>query len=134
VHLAAAESATGKLYLNEIGTIPGFTSISTFPWMWEQSGLPFSALLDRLIDRRPSARSPQGHPPHPLEVSCTADSVAHALSDPAGTHADACFRLRLAAMWDRPSACASPDPLFVILGRLPATENQTPNGNRYQSA
>lgn len=44
------EAATGKLYLNEINTIPGFTSISMYPKMWEQSGLPFSALLDRLIE------------------------------------------------------------------------------------
>jgi len=44
------ESATGKLYLNEINTIPGFTSISMYPKMWEQTGMPFSALLDRLID------------------------------------------------------------------------------------
>ncbi|HVN05196.1 MAG TPA: D-alanine--D-alanine ligase family protein [Bryobacteraceae bacterium] len=43
------ESATGNLYLNEINTIPGFTSISMYPKMWEHSGLPFSALLDRLI-------------------------------------------------------------------------------------
>jgi D-alanine-D-alanine ligase len=43
------ESATGKLYINEINTIPGFTSISMYPKMWEQSGLSFSALLDRLI-------------------------------------------------------------------------------------
>jgi D-alanine-D-alanine ligase len=43
------ESATGKLYINELNTIPGFTSISMYPKMWEQSGLPFSALLDRLI-------------------------------------------------------------------------------------
>ena len=44
------ESATGKLYLNELNTIPGFTSISMYPKMWEHSGLPFSALLDRLIE------------------------------------------------------------------------------------
>jgi D-alanine-D-alanine ligase len=44
------ESATGKLYLNEINTIPGFTSISMYPKMWEQSGLSFSALVDRLIE------------------------------------------------------------------------------------
>ncbi|MGC9948005.1 MAG: D-alanine--D-alanine ligase family protein [Bryobacteraceae bacterium] len=44
------EAATGKLYLNEINTIPGFTSISMYPKMWEQSGLGFSALLDRLIE------------------------------------------------------------------------------------
>jgi D-alanine-D-alanine ligase len=44
------ESATGKLYLNEINTIPGFTSISMYPKMWEHSGLSFSALIDRLIE------------------------------------------------------------------------------------
>jgi D-alanine-D-alanine ligase len=44
------ESATGKLYLNEINTIPGFTSISMYPKMWEHSGLSFSALLDRLLE------------------------------------------------------------------------------------
>ena len=44
------ESATGKLYLNEINTIPGFTSISMFPKMWEQTGLGFAALVDRLIE------------------------------------------------------------------------------------
>jgi D-alanine-D-alanine ligase len=44
------EAATGKLYLNEINTIPGFTSISMYPKMWEQSGIAFSALLDRLIE------------------------------------------------------------------------------------
>ncbi|HET9783957.1 MAG TPA: D-alanine--D-alanine ligase family protein [Terriglobales bacterium] len=40
---------TGKLYLNEINTMPGFTSISMYPMMWAASGVPFPALLDRLI-------------------------------------------------------------------------------------
>ena len=44
------ETATGKLFVNEPNTIPGFTSISMFPKMWEFSGLPYSALLDRLIE------------------------------------------------------------------------------------
>jgi D-alanine-D-alanine ligase len=43
------ETATGKLYINEINTIPGFTSISMYPKMWEHSGVSFPALLDRLI-------------------------------------------------------------------------------------
>jgi D-alanine-D-alanine ligase len=43
------ESATGRIYVNEINTIPGFTSISMYPKMWEASGLSFGALLDRLI-------------------------------------------------------------------------------------
>ena len=40
--------ATG--ILNEINTIPGFTSIVMYPKMWEHSGIPFGALLDRLIE------------------------------------------------------------------------------------
>ena len=40
---------TGKVYLSEINTIPGFTSISMYPKLWEASGLPYSQLLDRLI-------------------------------------------------------------------------------------
>jgi D-alanine-D-alanine ligase len=44
------EAATGKLYINEINTIPGFTSISMYPKMWEASGIGFGALIDRLIE------------------------------------------------------------------------------------
>ena len=44
------ENATGKFYINEINTIPGFTSISMYPKMWEHSGLPMPKLIDRLIE------------------------------------------------------------------------------------
>ncbi len=44
------DDATGDLYLNEINTIPGFTSISMYPKLWEASGLSYSELLDRLIE------------------------------------------------------------------------------------
>ncbi|MCL6508142.1 MAG: D-alanine--D-alanine ligase [Bryobacteraceae bacterium] len=44
------ERATERIYINEINTIPGFTSISMFPRMWEHSGLPYSRLIDRLIE------------------------------------------------------------------------------------
>lgn len=44
------ETATGKFYINEINTIPGFTSISMFPKMWAYSGIPYSDLIDRLIE------------------------------------------------------------------------------------
>ncbi|HDP81072.1 MAG TPA: D-alanine--D-alanine ligase [Spirochaetes bacterium] len=40
----------GAFYLNEINTLPGFTSISMYPKLWEATGLPYPALLDRLID------------------------------------------------------------------------------------
>jgi D-alanine-D-alanine ligase len=38
------------LYLNEVNTLPGFTSVSMYAKMWEASGLSYGALLDRLID------------------------------------------------------------------------------------
>jgi len=40
---------TGKIYLNEINTMPGFTSISMYPKLWAASGLEYSDLIDRLI-------------------------------------------------------------------------------------
>ena len=40
---------SGALYLNELNTIPGFTTISMYSKMWAASGLPYPALLDRLI-------------------------------------------------------------------------------------
>jgi D-alanine-D-alanine ligase len=43
------ERATGRLLVNEINTIPGFTSISMFPKLWEASGLPYPELLERLV-------------------------------------------------------------------------------------
>ena len=44
------ERKTGRIYVNEINTIPGFTSISMFPKLWEASGLPYPRLIDRLIE------------------------------------------------------------------------------------
>ena len=39
-----------KIYLNEVNTIPGFTSISMYPKLWEASGIPFRELIDKLIE------------------------------------------------------------------------------------
>lgn len=39
----------GELLVSEVNTIPGFTSISMYPKLWEASGVPFAELLDRLI-------------------------------------------------------------------------------------
>jgi D-alanine-D-alanine ligase len=44
------EKKFGKIFLNEANTIPGFTSISMYPKMWEASGIPFRELIDRLIE------------------------------------------------------------------------------------
>jgi len=39
----------GNIIINELNTIPGFTSISMYPMLWEASGIPYSELIDRLI-------------------------------------------------------------------------------------
>ncbi|MEI6094116.1 MAG: D-alanine--D-alanine ligase family protein [Gammaproteobacteria bacterium] len=41
---------TGQIYFNEINTLPGFTSISMYPKLWEASGLSYPQLLDELVD------------------------------------------------------------------------------------
>ncbi|MBS1961032.1 MAG: D-alanine--D-alanine ligase [Bdellovibrionales bacterium] len=40
----------GKIYFNEVNTMPGFTSISMYPKMWEASGVPYGELLTKLIE------------------------------------------------------------------------------------
>src|SRR5713101_8070758 len=44
------ERETGQVYINEVNTLPGFTSISMYPKLWEASGLSYDQLLDRLIE------------------------------------------------------------------------------------
>jgi len=44
------ERRTGRLLVNEINTIPGFTSISMYPKLWEASGIRYPELIDRLIE------------------------------------------------------------------------------------
>lgn len=41
---------TGELYLNELNTMPGFTSISMYPKLWEATGIPYGDLVERLIE------------------------------------------------------------------------------------
>jgi D-alanine-D-alanine ligase len=44
------EKKSGKIFLNEVNTIPGFTSISMYPKLWEASGISFRELIDKLIE------------------------------------------------------------------------------------
>ena len=44
------ERGTNRMFVNEINTIPGFTPISMYPKLWEATGIPYSELIDRLID------------------------------------------------------------------------------------
>jgi D-alanine-D-alanine ligase len=43
------DPVTDKVYLNEINTMPGFTSISMYPKLWGATGIPYKELIDRLI-------------------------------------------------------------------------------------
>ncbi|MEC9448757.1 MAG: D-alanine--D-alanine ligase, partial [Actinomycetota bacterium] len=40
----------GRMLLNEVNTIPGFTPISMYPRLWQKAGLSYPALIDRLVD------------------------------------------------------------------------------------
>ncbi len=40
----------GKIYVNEINTLPGFTSISMYPKLWEESGIKYTDLITKLVD------------------------------------------------------------------------------------
>jgi D-alanine-D-alanine ligase len=42
------ENETGRVYINEVNTLPGFTQISMYPKLWEASGLSYPELVDRL--------------------------------------------------------------------------------------
>jgi len=41
---------SGEVVISEVNTIPGFTSISMYPKLWEASGIPYAELIDRLIE------------------------------------------------------------------------------------
>jgi D-alanine-D-alanine ligase len=43
------ERGSGRLLINEINTIPGFTPTSVYSRLWDASGLPYEELLDRLV-------------------------------------------------------------------------------------
>ena len=58
---------TGQLFVNEVNTIPGFTTISMYPKMWEASGLPYPELLDGLIQLAVARHSQK----HQLRTSFT---------------------------------------------------------------
>ena len=75
------EKSTGKVFLNEINTIPGFTSISMYPKMWEASGVPFRELVDRLLSWR--SRSTAKRPARNTRSSFRPARAARSRSDPA---------------------------------------------------
>jgi D-alanine-D-alanine ligase len=61
------DRASGQFYVNELNSLPGFTSGSMYPKLWEATGLPYPALLDRLIElaleRHDRRAKLETHPP-----------------------------------------------------------------------
>ncbi|HTZ74323.1 MAG TPA: D-alanine--D-alanine ligase family protein [Candidatus Aquilonibacter sp.] len=62
------EKRTGKIFVNELNTIPGFTSISMYPKLWEASGVPYSELIDRLIDLALDAHREKARTKYSIEL------------------------------------------------------------------
>ena len=44
------DKKTGKIYLNEINTIPGFTKYSMFPLLWEAAGVKYGKTIERIVE------------------------------------------------------------------------------------
>jgi D-alanine-D-alanine ligase len=68
------EHRTGRILLNEINTIPGFTSISMYPKLWEASGLPYRELLSRLIELALAQHREKQRTKYTIELPAAASS------------------------------------------------------------
>ncbi|MGA2503755.1 MAG: D-alanine--D-alanine ligase family protein [Anaerolineales bacterium] len=55
------EKGTDEIYLNELNTIPGFTSISMYPKLWEASGISYPKLVDRLVELAIERKTDRDH-------------------------------------------------------------------------
>lgn len=58
------DSDTNQIYLNELNTLPGFTSISMYPKLWQASGLTYPQLVDRLIELALERKAQRDHTEH----------------------------------------------------------------------
>lgn len=69
------ERETHRFYVNELNSLPGFTSVSMYPKLWEATGLPYPRLLDRLIElaleRHDRQSKLETHAPPPLSERAT---------------------------------------------------------------
>ncbi len=55
------EKETGRVLLNELNTMPGFTKISMYPKLWDATGLPYPRLVDRLIELALQRKADRDH-------------------------------------------------------------------------
>jgi D-alanine-D-alanine ligase len=58
------EKETNRIYLNELNTLPGFTSISMYPKLWQASGVTYPQLVDRLIELALERKVQRDHTQH----------------------------------------------------------------------
>ena len=58
------DNTTNRIYLNELNTLPGFTSISMYPKLWQASGLSYAQLVDRLIGLAVERKTQRDHTEH----------------------------------------------------------------------
>jgi D-alanine-D-alanine ligase len=72
------EKRTGKIFLNEINTIPGFTSISMYPKLWEASGISYRELIDRLIELALAAHGEKQRTKYSIELPAGASGALEA--------------------------------------------------------
>jgi D-alanine-D-alanine ligase len=72
------ERNNGKLFINELNTIPGFTSISMYPKLWEASGLPYPRLIDRLIELALELHREKGRTKYSIELPAGAGGALEA--------------------------------------------------------
>jgi D-alanine-D-alanine ligase len=72
------ERRSNKIYVNELNTIPGFTSISMYPKMWEASGLPYTKLIDRLIELALELHREKGRTKYSIELPAGAAGALEA--------------------------------------------------------
>jgi D-alanine-D-alanine ligase len=66
------EKKTSRIFLNELNTIPGFTSISMYPKMWEASGMSYSQLIDELIRLAFQAHADKARTKYSIELPANA--------------------------------------------------------------
>jgi D-alanine-D-alanine ligase len=72
------ERRTNRIYINELNTIPGFTSISMYPKLWEASGLPYPQLIDRLIELALELHSEKARTKYSIELPAGAGGALDA--------------------------------------------------------
>jgi D-alanine-D-alanine ligase len=72
------ERSNGKIFINELNTIPGFTSISMYPKLWEASGLPYPKLIDQLIELALELHREKGRTKYSIELPAGAGGALEA--------------------------------------------------------